>query len=61
MKTIPNGISSVFETDIEKLINLIDYNSLSNKQRNIVRRVRLAVKKLKKIQYDRRTDKKNEV
>lgn len=53
MKIIPNGISKIFENDIERLIDLIDYNSLSNKDRNIVGRVRLAVKKLKKIKYDK--------
>lgn len=53
MKIIPNGISKIFENDIERLIDLIDYNSLSNKDRNVVGRVRLAVKKLKKIKYDK--------
>ena len=53
MKIIPNGISKIFENDIECLIDLIDYNSLSNKDRNVVGRVRLAVKKLKKIKYDK--------
>ena len=53
MKIIPNGISKIFENDIERLIALIDYNSLSNKDRNILGRVRLAVKKLKKIKYDK--------
>lgn len=53
MKIIPNGISKIFENDIERLIDLIDYNSLSNKDRNVVDRVRLAVKKLKKIKYDK--------
>ena len=52
MKIIPNGISKIFENDIERLIDLIDYNSLSNKDRNVVGRVRIAVKKLKKIKYD---------
>lgn len=53
MKIIPNGISKIFENDIERLVDLIDYNSLSNKDRNVVGRVRLAVKKLKKIKYDK--------
>ena len=53
MKIIPNGISKIFENDIERLIDMIDYNSLSNKDRNVVGRVRLAVKKLKKIKYDK--------
>ncbi len=53
MKIIPNGISKIFENDIERLIDLIDYHSLSNKDRNVVGRVRLAVKKLKKIKYDK--------
>ena len=53
MKIIPNGISNIFENDIERLVDLIDYNSLSNKDRNVVGRVRLAVKKLKKIKYDK--------
>ena len=53
MKIIPNGISKIFENDIDRLIDLIDYNSLSNKDRNVVGRVRLAVKKLKKIKYDK--------
>lgn len=53
MKIIPNGISKIFENDIERLIDLIDYNSLTNKDRNVVGRVRLAVKKLKKIKYDK--------
>ena len=53
MKIIPNGISKIFENDIERLIDLIDYNSLSNKDRNVVGRARLAVKKLKKIKYDK--------
>ena len=53
MKIIPNGISKIFENDIERLIDLIDYNSLSNKDRNVVGRVRIAVKKLKKIKYDK--------
>lgn len=53
MKIIPNGISKIFENDIERLIDLIDYHSLSNKNRNVVGRVRLAVKKLKKIKYDK--------
>ena len=53
MKIIPNGISKIFENDIERLIDLIDYNSLSNEDRNVVGRVRLAVKKLKKIKYDK--------
>ena len=53
MKIIPNGISKIFENDIERLIDLIDYNSLSNNDRNVVGRVRLAVKKLKKIKYDK--------
>ena len=53
MKSIPNGISKIFENDIERLIDLIDYHSLSNKDRNVVGRVRLAVKKLKKIKYDK--------
>lgn len=53
MKIISNGISKIFENDIERLIDLIDYNSLSNKDRNVVGRVRLAVKKLKKIKYDK--------
>ena len=53
MKIIPNGISKIFENDIERLVDLIDYNSLSNKDRNVVGRVRLAVKKLKKINYDK--------
>ena len=53
MKIIPNGISKIFENDIEHLIDLIDYHSLSNKDRNVVGRVRLAVKKLKKIKYDK--------
>lgn len=53
MKIIPNGISKIFENDIERLLDLIDYNSLSNKDRNVVGRVRLAVKKLKKIKYDK--------
>ena len=53
MKIIPNGISKIFENDIERLTDLIDYNSLSNKDRNVVGRVRLAVKKLKKIKYDK--------
>ena len=53
MKIIPNGISKIFENDIERLIDLIDYNSLSNKDRNVVGRVRLAVKKIKKIKYDK--------
>lgn len=53
MKIIPNGISKIFENDIERLVDLIDYNSLSNKDRNVVGMVRLAVKKLKKIKYDK--------
>ena len=53
MKIIPNGISKIFENDIERLIDLIDYHSLSNKDRNVLGRVRLAVKKLKKIKYDK--------
>ena len=53
MKIIPNGIAKIFENDIERIIDLIDYNSLSNKDRNVVGRVRLAVKKLKKIKYDK--------
>lgn len=53
MKIIPNGISKIFENDIERLIDLIDYHSLSNKDRNVVGRVRIAVKKLKKIKYDK--------
>ena len=53
MKIIPNGISKIFENDIERLIDLIDYHSLSNKDRNVVGRIRLAVKKLKKIKYDK--------
>ena len=53
MKSIPNGISKIFENDIDRLIDLIDYNSLSNKDRNVVGRVRIAVKKLKKIKYDK--------
>ena len=53
MKIIPNGISKIFENDIERLTDLIDYHSLSNKDRNVVGRVRLAVKKLKKIKYDK--------
>ena len=53
MKIIPNGISKIFENDIERLIDLIGYHSLSNKDRNVVGRVRLAVKKLKKIKYDK--------
>ena len=53
MKIIPNGISKIFENEIERLIDLIDYHSLSNKDRNVVGRVRLAVKKLKKIKYDK--------
>ena len=53
MKIRPNGISKIFENDIERLIDLIDYHSLSNKDRNVVGRVRLAVKKLKKIKYDK--------
>ena len=50
MKIIPNGISKIFENDIERLI---DDSSLPNKDRNVVGRVRLAVKKLKKIKYDK--------
>ena len=53
MKIIPNGISKIFENDIERLIDLIDYNSLSNKDRNVAGRVRIAVQKLKKIKYDK--------